>query len=107
MDVAPPTSVRVDTDAQTLTIEWEDEHTAIFPLDDLREACPCANCQGSSVDHISPPDASDAPASRRWTDLNIIPAGSVGIRIEWDDGHNAGIFRWDRLRALQPPAPST
>jgi DUF971 family protein len=44
----------------------------------------------------------DAAPDRRWTDLDIEPAGSIGVRITWDDGHNAGIFRWDRLRRLQP-----
>jgi len=105
MDVSPPESVRVDTSDQVLTIEWSDNHTSIFPLHALRQACPCANCQGESVEHIAPPRPSDASPPQRWTDLTIAPAGSVGIRIEWDDGHNAGIFRWDRLRAFQPPGP--
>ena len=98
-----PSRLQVDTDAQTLTLHWDDGHASVFPLDALRQACPCANCGGSSVDHIAPPPADHDPA-RTWTDLSIEPAGSVGVRITWDDGHNAGIFRWDRLRRLQPPA---
>jgi len=97
-----PTRLQVDTDAQTLTITWADNHTSVFPLDALRQACPCANCGGKSVDAIAPPAKSHSPETT-WTDLSIEPAGSVGIRITWDDGHNAGIFRWDRLRRLQPP----
>lgn len=98
-----PTRLQVDTDAQTLTITWAENHTSVFPLDALRQACPCANCGGKSVDAIAPPAESHNPETT-WTDLSIEPAGSVGIRITWDDGHNAGIFRWDRLRRLQPPA---
>jgi len=98
----PPERLHVDTDAQTLTIEWADGYVSVFPLDALRRACPCANCGGESVEHIRPPEAAHNP-ERRWTNLDIEPAGSVGIRITWDDGHNAGIFRWDRLRRLQPP----
>jgi DUF971 family protein len=97
-----PTRLQVDTDAQTLTLTWEDGHTSIFPLNALRQACPCANCGGDSVDAIAPPEANHDPEVT-WTDLSIEPAGSVGVRITWDDGHNAGIFRWARLRRLQPP----
>jgi DUF971 family protein len=97
-----PAELHVDTDAQTLTVTWRDGRTSVFPLDALRRACPCATCGGSSVDHVSPPP-DDYDPERRWTDLSLAPAGSVGVRITWDDGHNAGIFRWDRLRHLQSP----
>ncbi len=99
--MSPPTRVQVDTDAQTLTITWDDDHTSVFPLDALRQACPCANCNGDAVEAIAPPAEPREPETT-WTDLSIEPAGSVGIRITWDDGHNAGIYRWDRLRRLQP-----
>jgi len=107
-DVPDPVRVHVDTDAQTLTVEWADDHESVFPLSKLREACPCAECGGKAVDNIPPPGAAslDDEPDPRWPELaiaSIEPAGSIGIRIEWDDGHNAGIFRWDRLRRLQPP----
>jgi DUF971 family protein len=102
MDTPTPTQIQVDTDAQTLTVEWADGHSSVFPLDRLRAACPCANCEGKSIDHIAPPDDAASAPDRQWMDLDIEPAGSIGIRITWDDGHNAGIFRWDRLRRLQP-----
>ena len=101
MDAPTPTQIQVDTDAQTLTVAWADGHASVFPLGRLRAACPCANCEGKAVEHIAPPDDTASPA-QRWTDLDIEPAGSIGIRITWDDGHNAGIFRWDRLYRLQP-----
>ncbi len=104
MNVPDPNRIQVDTDAQTLTVVWTDGHESIFPLAPLRAACPCAECQGDAVEHIAPPGPNDGTAEVEWTDLHIEPAGSVGIRITWDDGHNAGIFRWDRLRRLQPPA---
>ena len=102
-DVPNPVRVQVNTDEQTLTVEWADDHTSVFPLDALRRACPCAECQGKEIDAIAPPRDRDAQPDRRWMDLDVEPAGSIGIRIAWDDGHNAGIFRWDRLRRLQPP----
>ncbi len=105
-DEPDPVRVQVDADAQTLTVEWSDDHDAVFPFHKLRQACPCAECQGKAIEHIPPPDVASDNAGNRWPGLaiaSIEPAGSIGIRIEWDDGHNAGIFRWDRLRRLQPP----
>ena len=104
MDVPDPSRIQMNTDAQTLTIEWADGHASVFPLHRLRAACPCAECNGKAIDRIARPEDSDAFPPREWTDLTIEPAGSIGIRITWDDGHNAGIFRWDRLRRLQPPS---
>ena len=102
MDIPDPSRIEVDTEAQTFVIEWADGHTSVFPLSKLRAACPCANCEGKAVEHIAPPGTADTSPDRRWTDLDIEPAGSLGIRITWDDGHSAGIFRWSRLRRLQP-----
>lgn len=104
MDIPSPLQVQIDTEAQSLSIEWEDGHTSVFPLDALREACPCASCKGHAVTYIPPPSTEESSPSRRWTDVTVETAGSIGLRIEWDDGHNAGIFRWDRLRELQPPS---
>ena len=105
MDAPTPSRLRVDTGTQTLTVDWANGHSSVFLLSRLRAACPCAECQGDAIDRIDPP-APDAPlpnAEPQWTGLEIEPAGSIGIRITWDDGHNAGIFRWDRLWRLQPP----
>ena len=41
----------------------------------------------------------DSPATRLKT---ILPVGSYAITPVWEDGHEAGIYRWDYLRALCP-----
>ncbi len=103
MDIPSPTQVHVDSEDQTLSVQWSDGHTSVFPLDDLRDACPCATCKGHTVNYIAPPRSSEETQGGKWTDVTVETAGSVGLRIEWDDGHNSGIYRWDRLRQLQPP----
>lgn len=103
MDPAPE-RVDVDTRLQRLVIEWSDGHAQVFPFDALREACPCAECQGGSVDRIEKPGFLDLFRRKdRQENVEVEQAGSIGLRITWDDGHNAGIFRWPRLRDLQPP----
>ena len=102
--VIVPERIEVDVKMQRLNIEWSDDHVSVFPLDALRQACPCAQCSGDRIDRITKPRFLDIfRQENRWQDVRVEKAGSVGIRIHWDDGHSGGIFRWDRLRELQPP----
>lgn len=43
--------------------------------------------------------AEDSPATRL---KNINNVGSYGITIEWEDGHQFGIYDWHYLRTLCP-----
>ena len=98
-----PTRITVDRKAQTFTLVWADGHTTIYPLDGLRRACPCASCRGHGNMHELPdPDIFKLPSLMRWDNLQVEPAGSIGLRLIWDDGHNTGIYTWERLRAMCP-----
>lgn len=109
----PPTQsarrVLVDVGAQTFTVEWSDGHVSVFPLDGLRRACPCATCRGHDQMHLPPdPMVFRLPALQHWTDVRVAPAGHIGLRITWDDGHDTGIYSWALLRAMCPcPACSS
>ena len=97
--------VLIDTQAQTFTVVWADGHQSVFPLDGLRQACPCAACQGHGAMHRLPaPELFRQPPRRRWENLRAEPAGSIGLRLTWDDGHNTGLYSWERLRAMCPCA---
>jgi DUF971 family protein len=104
MHVPPPERIEVDVKMQRLVVGWSDGHASVFPLDALRQACPCAACNGEQVERITPPRFFDIFRQKnRWQNVRVEAAGSVGLRITWDDGHSGGIFRWKRLRELQPP----
>ncbi len=93
----------INKEAQTLEVQWSDGHHCIFPLDGLRRACPCAACQGHEKMHELPdPEIFRLPALMQWNNVKIEIAGSVGVRLTWDDGHNSGIYTWARLRAMCP-----
>lgn len=95
--------VTVNRERQTFHIQWSDNHDCVFPLDGLRRACPCAGCQGHEKMHELPdPEIFQLPALMRWENVKVEVAGSVGLRLTWDDGHNSGIFTWERLRAMCP-----
>ncbi len=104
-----PTSVTVDRTAQTLSIEWTDGHLSTWPLDGLRRACPCAGCAGGheNMGHLPDPEVFRQPASRRWEHPEVTAVGTYALRIKWDDGHEAGIYTWKRLRATCPCAACT
>ena len=48
------------------------------------------------------PEIFRVPSLMRWDNVKAEVAGSVGLRLHWDDGHNSGIYTWARLRAMCP-----
>lgn len=98
------TQIMLDVEEQTFTIQWADGHRTPYPLDGLRRACPCATCQGGHANMGTLPDPAlfDEPAQRSWHDVSVEPVGSYGLRFVWDDGHNDGIYTWQRLRRMCP-----
>ena len=80
-----------------VTIEWRDGTTTHYSLFTLRNACPCASC----VEEMT---------GRKTLDPKSIPAdihigkaeyvGHYGIRINWSDGHNTGIYSFAFLREM-------
>lgn len=104
-----PTSLTLDRTDQYLRITWSDGHESPFPLDGLRRACPCAGCAGGHdrMGELPDPEIFRLPPSRRWDTVTVQPVGSYAIRMVWDDGHEAGIYTWKRLRALCPCAGCT
>lgn len=96
--------ITVDIASQNLSIEWTDGHMSVYPLDALRRTCPCATCSGGheNMGQLPDPELFQVPALMRWNEVHIEPVGSYGLRFTWDDGHDAGIYTWDRLRATCP-----
>ena len=101
-----PRSLSVDRGAQTLEIAWTDGHLSLFGLDALRKSCPCAGCVGGHANMGQLPDPAlfHAPPERQWDAVRLVPQGHYALRIVWDDGHDAGIYTWTRLRAMCPCA---
>ncbi len=84
-------------DSRTLAILWSDGVESLFDVRALRLACGCANC----VDEWS----GEALLAAEGVPEDVAPIGieSVGryaIQINWSDGHNTGIYPFERLRKL-------
>jgi DUF971 family protein len=101
-----PISINANRAKKELVVLWDDEHQSSYSFSLLRAGCPCAECRGGHDRMGDIPDPvvfdtelPDSPATRLKT---ILPVGSYAITPIWEDGHEAGIYRWDYLRALCP-----
>ena len=98
-----PTGVEVYNTAQLLEISWEDGHTSAFPLYGLRKNCPCVSCRGGhNKMNTFEPEAFNIENPPLMDIKSIKQVGNHAIQITWLDGHNAGMYRWETLRMLDP-----
>ena len=86
-----------------LIIEWSDGQRRRYLMRELREACPCATCREKRREPPKPatllPVLSIAETlPPRITSMK--PVGNYAYGIEFNDGHNTGIFTFDFLRSL-------
>ena len=79
-----------------ILIDWDGAgHRALFEARELRLACPCAECveEMSGRPLLDPGQVSTAVRPLR---LHLV--GGYGLRVDWSDGHNTGIYTFDWLR---------
>jgi DUF971 family protein len=87
--------------SEALMITWADGRQSILPLRMLRKFCPCAGCQGERdiLGRTRMPIVQttyDGPITATGAEL----VGNYALRIEWADGHSAGIYTFAYLREL-------
>ena len=92
-----PTNITVDKKNAELRLEWDDGHQSAYSFEQLRAACPCAECRAhrSGADPLS----HAAVISLGMDSANLV--GNYAIQFTWDDGHHFGIYTWEYLRALE------
>ena len=89
--------VAIDVDrTRAVTISWADGAQAVFPIEELRAACPCAACRSrrDRGEDAWPLPGATAPLAIAEAEL----VGAWGIAFTWSDGHGTGIYPWDSLR---------
>jgi ATP-binding protein involved in chromosome partitioning len=94
--VVEPTAMELKEGNLVLT--WPDGHASTYNAYDLRINCPCALC----VDE----DSGEKKLDPKQVPLDIKVAGyeKVGryaVSLNFTDGHNTGIFKFDRLRKIE------
>lgn len=88
------------TPSGDLTLEWSDGQSGIISLRTLRDACPCAGCQGETVllKTYRPEPMPDMPGKYELKDIKQV--GSYALQMTWGDGHATGLYTWEKLRSL-------
>lgn len=95
-DTHRPTRIE-QHDPRTLVIDWADGGQSLIDVRALRLACGCANCidEWSGQPLLAPESVNSDIAP-----VGIHSVGRYAIQIEWNDGHNTGIYPFERLRGL-------
>lgn len=102
-----PTGIEM-VGAESIIVHWEDGHTSTFPSGYLRAKCPCATC--TSEKDAPPPKVGigvslpllPKKALPGIHAENIEPVGYYAVKIDWSDGHQAGIYSFAYLRSICP-----
>ena len=92
-----PTKIRALQSQGVLELAWNDGTACQLPYKFLRGQCPCAGCVNEMT-------------GERMIDVDAVPesiqplkleyCGNYALKIDWNDGHNTGLFTWERLHAL-------
>jgi ATP-binding protein involved in chromosome partitioning len=84
-------------DARTLAIRWADGQRSLIDVRALRLACACAHCVDEwSGQALLAPDS--VPQDVAPIDLQSV--GRYAVQIRWSDGHDTGIYPFERIRRL-------
>lgn len=83
-------------DQKKLLIIWDDGKEDSIDLKELRKNCPCATC-------LSERDKQSKMyiplfAENQITIKSIDQVGNYAIQINWNDGHNSGIYEYSFLK---------
>ena len=80
-----------------LHVQWRDGEVRNYDTFKLRLECPCANC----VDEVTGAkiiSSDKIPLNIQVKGLR--PVGRYGLAIQFSDGHNTGIFKFEKLKSL-------
>jgi DUF971 family protein len=87
-------------EGRLIAIEWDEAgHRAAFEARALRLACACAAC-AEEMSGRPMLDPRRVPADVRALALRLV--GAYAVHVAWSDGHDTGIYPWERLFAICP-----
>ncbi|MXW54646.1 MAG: DUF971 domain-containing protein [Gammaproteobacteria bacterium] len=90
-----PASIRYHQKTRTLELQYSDGQNAVLSAELLRVFSPSAEVRGHSEDQRV------LQTGKKQVKIQSVdPIGNYAIRIEFDDGHDTGIYSWGYLREL-------
>lgn len=92
-----PTHIRAHREEGVLELEWPDGTVDRLPFRFVRGRCPCAGC----VDEMTGRrivGVQDVPEDVQPTGMRM--TGHYAVKITWNDGHDTGLYTWERLAEI-------
>lgn len=80
-----------------LSISWADGRTDSLTAAALRRRCPCATCVDEWTGQKRLDDSS-VPDDLKIDDISLV--GRYAVSIQFSDGHNTGLFTFQKLREI-------
>ena len=81
-----------------LDITWDDGSIKSIKLSNLRNECPCASCKVEKEEWSNTYIPLFTLEQLKVKKISIV--GNYAIAIEWDDGHNTGLYDYEYLLLL-------
>jgi DUF971 family protein len=99
----PVKPVRLKKEGEGLAIDWSDGLQSHISWQRLRDNCPCANCREERAKPADPfriLTVKDLERPAQVAPLAMSPVGHYAYKIQWNDGHDTGIYTIENLREL-------
>jgi len=95
MAEAWPSELRLHDNGTRLTIQFDDASVYDLSAEYLRVESPSAEVQGHS-----PSERQTVGGKSKVRIVDVKPVGNYAVRLDFDDGHNTGIYSWSLLAEL-------
>lgn len=93
-DTPWPLRLRFSRELRRLAVDFDNDETVEIPFELLRVESPSAEVQGHG-------GAKTLVTGKRDVQVKAAdPVGAYAVRIVFDDGHDTGLFTWERLHRL-------
>jgi DUF971 family protein len=92
-----PKKIKV-RDKEFLDIMWDSGEEKSIKLSNLRFHCPCAICSAEHDEWGSSYIPLFTKEQLTITKISIV--GSYAVSVEWEDGHNTGLYDYEYLYSL-------
>ncbi len=93
-----PTDIKLKRAEGILEISWSDEAPRRHAGRQLRCQCFCAGCVDERTG-VRTLDFDSVPDNVGITHIELV--GNYALQLSFSDGHNTGIYSWDRLHRMQ------
>ena len=96
-----PCEIKIRPKRREVAIVWSDGHMSVYPMEYLRQRCPCARCQQAREGQEAPAERADGQ-HQEITVTNAYLVGNYAVRFVWSDGHETGFYDYGYLRRIDP-----